>query len=208
LVQRDDILRSRQLGRNHGLLRRIIGSLRVQHGEEWIDPRTVTGFSEVIGVRCRDLLALARGNLVIDRAAAGEGVGHFSECGLDRALIIGDRRGALRLTEADVRAARSRVEDGIARVRAGAPREGAAGEQLGERAAGEPEQPCQRDAREQGRSRSTDLRIRCAQLVFRLQDVGTAQEDVRVQSHGHGRNLAERFVNRPGQQRRLDRRAN
>ena len=96
LVEGDDVLRGGELGLHHLLLRRIIRPLRVEHGEERVDPRSIARFGERVGVGSRACWRSAGGDLVVDRAAAGRGVGDFAERGLDRLLVGRDRRIALR----------------------------------------------------------------------------------------------------------------
>ena len=149
LIEVDDILGRGELGQNHRLLRHVIGPLRVKHGEERIDAGPVASFGQYISVGGRRLLPRPRADLVIDGAAPGERVGHFAERGLDRLLVGRDGRIAIGFAQADVGVARAGLEDGVGRVRPGAPSERAAGEQLGKRAAGKAEQAGQADARKE-----------------------------------------------------------
>ena len=100
-----------------------------------------------------------------------------------------------------------RLEDGVGRIRAGAPAERAAGEQAAQRAAGKAEQAGERDPREQRRAGSADVRVGGAQLIFGLEHVRPAQQDVGIEPGGHRRDRRRSLVDRTRQQARIDRRA-
>ena len=164
LVDVDEVLRGGELGLNQSLLRRVIGSLRDEHVQERIDARLVPRLGQEVGVGSRGLLALAA-----QRSRRSSFRGEQARRTTSRnavwivLLVGGDGRIALRFGQPNVGMSGAGLEDRVGRVGAGAPAEGAAGEELEKRRARETEQTGQRDAWEQARR----ARRRCCALAAR-----------------------------------------
>ena len=118
--------------------------------------------------------AAARGELLVERGAFGERVGHFAEGGLDGLLVLGDVDVALHLGHIQIRLRRpaSKIGMRICGTKLQVP------EPLPNRP---PSSPLAVPAaavsvmlREEGRARRADVGVGGAQRTLGLQDVGTA----------------------------------
>ncbi len=176
LVEADQIRRFGKFQVDFGLLRRIQLALRVEH-------REVVGYSPVVP-RLRKLQACAagidqrplRGDLVDQGSARRQGVGDLAEGGLDGLFIGGDGDVALRLGRVQVGLVLPGGEDRHRQVGGEGPGARSRFEQAAEGRARNPQAAGQGDRREEGGARRADVGVGRAQLVFRLANVGTAQQ--------------------------------
>ena len=90
LVQRHEVGLACELRDDQGLLRRVELALGVEQTQRAIDASAIARFGQVVGpLRSRDERVLRR-ELVIDRTAACQRVGHFAKRDLDHLLVLSD----------------------------------------------------------------------------------------------------------------------
>ena len=102
MIKIDPVLRGSKLGLHHDLLRRIIGSLRIEAVQEAVDAVFVASLGEQVDIRRSRLLPLPGGKLVFDGAAPGQCIRDLTERSLDRLLVSRDRGCALRLGQSNI----------------------------------------------------------------------------------------------------------
>ena len=147
-------------------------ALRVEQTQRTVDADTIARLGQVVDpLRGRDERLLRR-ELVIDRAAARERVGHFAKRDLDRPLVVGEEDVAVGLGDPEPGPVPAGGEDRLDDLRQERPGPAAAAEQARQAVARGAAEGREADRREERRARGADTRVCADQPAFGREDIG------------------------------------
>ena len=183
-VERDEVLQFVAAQRDERLFGGEQAALGIEHFEILRDAVLVARLRQLGERALRGDGADLRGDLFAQITAAGERIGHFTECGLHRLFIAGDRYGFTRAGDRQIALARAPIEDRQRDGRAEAPPQPLVADQIAERGRGEARLAGERDRGEEGGACGPDIGPRGAQLFLGLQDIGAVGEQIGRQAGG------------------------